>query len=168
PAHHLLPLEAQSLRFGLSGERGELFDVRPGDEAVGLPRGQHHRADLGLVADADEQRFELDLHRGVELVDRLAGQVEGHDRDPVAHLGGEGRHRYSSRSSTRAYPIPPWAQIEISPNCTSRRFISLASVVISRHPVAANGCPMAIEPPITLVMPQSTSPTGPDSPSRSA
>ena len=93
PAHHLLPFEAQALRFGLSGERGELLDVRAGDEGVGLPRDQHHRADLGIVADPDEQRLELDLHRGVELVDRLAGQVEGHDRDPVAHLGGEGRHR---------------------------------------------------------------------------
>ena len=93
PAHHLLPLEAQPLRFGLGGERGELLDVGAGDEGVGLARDQHHRADLGVVAEPDEQRLELDLDRGVELVDRLAGQVEGDDRDPVAHLGGEGRHR---------------------------------------------------------------------------
>ena len=43
-----------------------------------------------------------------------------------------------------------------------------ASVVTSRAPVAPNGWPIAIEPPITLVRSQSTSPTGPGSPSRSA
>ena len=58
--------------------------------------------------------------------------------------------------------------MEMSPNCTSRRRISLASVVTRRAPVAANGWPMAIDPPITLVRSQSTSPTGPGSPSRSA
>ena len=60
--------------------------------------------------------------------------------------------------------MPPCAQMEISPNCTSRRRISFASVVTSRAPVAPNGCPIAIEPPITLVRSQSTSPTGPAQP----
>ena len=48
---------------------------------------------------------------------------------------------------------------EIRPNCTSRRRISLASVVVTRAPVAPNGWPMAIEPPITLNVSRSTSPT---------
>jgi hypothetical protein len=34
--------------------------------------------------------------------------------------------------------------------------------------VAAKGCPTAMEPPITLVRSQSTSPSGPGRPSRSA
>ena len=86
------------------------------------------------------------------------------DRDDGdALLLDDGEHAHA-RSSTIAKPIPPWAQMEIRPNCTSRRRISLASVVTIRAPVAPKGCPMAIEPPRTLVMSQSTSPTGPGEP----
>src|SRR5881296_1451076 len=48
--------------------------------------------------------------------------------------------------------MPPCAQIDNSPNCTSRRAISFASVVTMRPPVAPNGWPIAIEPPMTLMM----------------
>ena len=45
PAHHLLSLEAQPLRLGLGGERGELLDVGAGDEGVGLAGDEHDGAD---------------------------------------------------------------------------------------------------------------------------
>ena len=41
--------------------------------------------------------------------------------------------------------MPPAAQIDTSPYCTSRRAISFAMVVMMRPPVAPNGCPIAIE-----------------------
>src|SRR6185312_11171256 len=77
-------------------------------------------------------------------------------------------HIHEPRSNTIAYPIPPCAQMDSKPNSTPRRRISLVKVVTSRAPVAPKGCPIAMEPPITLVRVQSTSPTGPESPSRSA
>ena len=48
-------------------------------------------------------------------------------------------HRVTTLSSTSAKPIPPAAQMETSPNWTSRRTISLAMVVMMRAPVAPNG-----------------------------
>ena len=92
PADHLLPLEAEPLGRGLGGERGELVDVGAGDEAVGLARDQHCGADGRVVPQADEQRFELYLDRVAQLVDGLAGRVEGDDGDPVLDDGGERRH----------------------------------------------------------------------------
>ena len=55
----------------------------PGDEVVGLAGDEHHRPDRGILAQARQQRLELDADRGVELVDRLARQVEGEDGDAV-------------------------------------------------------------------------------------
>ena len=63
PAHHLLSLEAQPLGLDLGGERGELLDVGAGDEGVGLAGDQHHRLHVLVVAEPDQQRLELDLHR---------------------------------------------------------------------------------------------------------
>src|SRR2546426_468997 len=71
----------------------------------------------------------------------------------VGELPGECRAwSHQRRSSTMAKPMPPCAQIDSRPNCTSRRTISFASVVTSRVPVAPNGCPIAMEPPITLMI----------------
>ena len=166
PARELLALEAQPLRRRARRKRGELLDIGAGDERVGLARDEDRRPDRCVVAELDEQCLELHLRGRGELVHGLAGQVEGDDRDTVLDGGGERGHY--RRSKTIARPIPPCAQIEIRPNCTSRRRISFASVVTSRAPVAPNGCPIAIEPPMTLVRSQSTSPTGPGRPSRSA
>ena len=60
PADHLLPLEAQPLRLGLGGERGELLDVGAGDEGVGLAGDEHDGLDVGVVAEPDEQGLELE------------------------------------------------------------------------------------------------------------
>src|SRR2546429_7562905 len=100
------------------------------------------------------RREQVLLHHGRKLVDRLVLQVENDDGDAVVdELPGERRARsHQRRSSTMARPIPPCAQIDSRPNCTSRRAISFASVVTSRVPVAPNGWPMAMEPPITLMM----------------
>ncbi len=73
--------------------------------------------------------------------------------------GDGGASRYS-RSTTMAKPSPPAAHTVIRPNCPLRRASSWQSVVVMRAPVAPNGWPMAIEPPITLRRSGSTSPTG--------
>src|SRR6185312_8980971 len=127
---------------------------------------EHGGADGRVVAQPDQERLELDLDGAAELVDGLPGEVERDHRDAVVEDRGERRHY--ARSRTSAEPIPPCAQMETSPNCASRRRISWARVVTRRAPVAPNGWPIAIDPPITLVRSQSTSPTGPARPSRSA
>ncbi len=63
------------------------------------------------------------------------------------------------RSTTIANPSAPAAHTVISPSSTSRRLISLSRVVVSRAPVAPNGCPMAMDPPITLITSTSGCPT---------
>jgi hypothetical protein len=92
PTHHLLALETQPLGGALGGEGAELLDIRTGDETVRLARDEHRAPDGGVVPEADQQRLELDLDRAAQLVDRLTGQVERDDRDPVFHRRGEGRH----------------------------------------------------------------------------
>src|SRR5690606_19064586 len=164
--HQQLTVARQSRRVVGRAEPDEFLDVGTCDERVGLARTQHHRLHDLVAQQPLEQFLELPTHVGGDLVDRLVGQVERDDGDATADLGGERAH--GTRSSTIANPIPPWAQIEINPNSTSRRTISLASVVTIRAPVAANGCPSAIDPPETLVRSQSTSPTGAPNPSRSA
>ena len=72
------------------------------------------------------------------------------------------------RSTTIAKPSPPAAQTVMRPNCPPRRASSFASVVVMRAPVAPNGWPIAIEPPITFSCARSTSPTGCEKPARSA
>src|SRR5439155_12707242 len=96
PADRLLPFEAQPLRLGLRRQSRELLDVCPGDEGVRLARDQHDRADCCLITQLIQQRLELDPHRGGELVDRLARQVERDDGDAVFVLGSEGGHGWLS------------------------------------------------------------------------
>src|SRR5438094_454808 len=147
-----LTLGGQPLRFGSRRERDKFFDVRAGDEVVRLPREKRDRLH-GLVAlQRLEGGEEVRLYGARDLVDRLALQVECDDRDPVRDFPREGGSGHQRRSSTIAKPMPPCAQIESNPNCTSRRAISLASVVTMRAPVAPKGCPIAIEPPITLMI----------------
>src|SRR5439155_9463507 len=99
-----------------------------------------------------EGREEIVLDRAGDLVDGFAFQVDGDDGDVVDDLPGKRGPGHQRRSRTMAKPMPPCAQIESRPNCTSRRAISFASVVTMRPPVAPKGCPIAIEPPITLMM----------------
>src|SRR5882762_760696 len=154
PPQHFLPLGRKPLGFRGGGEPNELLDVCTRDEVLGFPRKERDGSYGGVVLQRVERREQVLLHRGREFVDRLTLQVEGDDGNAVVgELPGERRAgSHQRRSSTMAKPIPPCAQIDSRPNCTSRRVISFASVVTSRVPVAPNGWPMAIEPPITLMM----------------
>ncbi len=133
----LLPFGREPLRLGGVGEGDELLDVGAGDEIVGLARKQGHGFDTRVPGEPFERRAKLRLHGGGDGVDRFAGDVERDDGDAVGHLPGERGHQ--RRSSTSANAMPPCAQIETRPNCTSRRRISFASVVMTRPPVAPNG-----------------------------
>src|SRR5262249_47721368 len=147
------------LGFGGRGECRELIDIGAGDEAIGLAGADDQRPDRRVVAELPE--YFLELHRMTDRkgVDGLTWDIQSEDGNSCfGYLGRDDTH-VQLRCSTMAKPIPPWAQTEISPNSTSRRFISLARVVASRAPVAPNGWPIAIEPPMTLVRVQSTSPT---------
>src|SRR6267378_2304632 len=159
PPQHFLPLGRKPLGFRGGGEPHELLDVCTRDEVLGFPGKERDGSYGSVVLQRVERREQVLLHRGRELVDRLAPQVEGHDGNAVVgELPSECRaRRHQRRSSTMAKPMPPCAQIDSSPNCTSRRTISFARVVTMRPPVAPNGCPMAIEPPITLMMSSSIS-----------
>src|SRR5216684_8724452 len=154
PPQHFLPLGRKPLGFRGGGEPNERLYVRTRDEVLGFPRKERDGSHGGVVLQRIERREQVLLHRGRELVDRLALQVEGHDGNArVGELPGECRARsHQRRSSTMAKPMPPCAQIDSRPNCTSRRTISFASVVTIRVPVAPNGWPRAMEPPITLMM----------------
>src|SRR5947209_4932244 len=154
PAQHVLALGREPLGFRGGGEPDELLDIGPGDEVVGLPREEGDGPYGGVLLQRLERREQVLLHGGRNLVDRLVFRIESDDGDTVVgELPGERRpRRHQRRSSTMANPMPPCAQIDRRPNCTSRRVISFASVVTSRVPVAPNGWPMAIEPPIMLMM----------------
>src|SRR5581483_12124101 len=65
-----------------------------------------------------------------------------------------------SRSRIIATPIPPAAHTVRSPYCSPVRCSSLQTVVMMRAPVAPNGWPRAIEPPVRLIFSGSISPTG--------
>ena len=78
---------------------------------------------------------------------------ERDDGDAVDDLRAQRVRRcHTSRSTTIANPIPPAAQTVMRPNCPSRLRSSLRSVTVIREPVAPNGCPIEIEPPITVVI----------------
>src|SRR5205807_1849605 len=154
-SQHLLPLRRQPLRLGGGRQGDEFLDVGAGDEVVRLAGEERDGAHGAIPCEPLERRVELVLDRLRDRVHRLAGGIERDHGDPVPDFPAERRHQ--RRSRTRANAIPPWAQMEISPNWTSRRRISFASVVTIRPPVAPNGCPMAIEPPITLMMESSIS-----------
>ena len=136
--HQLLraPTEARGLFRGAQAR--ELLDVGAGDEVVELAGDEHDGTHLGIVLEARQESIELLCHRRGKGVDRRAGHVERDDRDARLDFDSEGRHDHVL-SSTSALPMPPCAQMEISPNCTSRRCISFASVVTMRAPVAPNG-----------------------------
>ena len=72
----------------LAGERGELLDVRSGNEIVRLARDQDHRAGRRVIAQLVQQPLELVPDGGGQLVDRLARQIEGEHGDAVFVLRG--------------------------------------------------------------------------------
>src|SRR6185437_2172568 len=172
---HVLAHPAHPL--GLDGglHVAELLDVGAGDERVRLAGGQYHPFDELILIDAQEDPLKLADQRRAERVHRLARAIDGDDENVAVEPRGErrtagqalrvGRH---ALSITIACPRPPAAQTVINPNCPPRRTSSLASVVRMRPPVAPNGCPIAIDPPITLRRARSTSPTGSANPARSA
>ena len=127
--------EARCLFHG--AECDEFLDVGAGNEDVGLARTHDDCLDDVIGLEALHQLLEFPADRLADLVDRIVRRIEGDNGHAVAALECEGTH--ATRSSTIANPIPPCAQIEISPNCTSRRTISFDSVVTSREPVAPKG-----------------------------
>jgi hypothetical protein len=170
PLHSLEPLLAfgtRALRH-LGGRKGqELVDVGAGDERVLLSADQHHTPDAHVALEGVEDLVELADDAVRELVDRLAAQVKGDDRDAVVHFQAKGATDHA-RSTTIAKPSPPAAQTVINPNCPFRRFSSFTSVVVMRAPVAPKGWPIAIDPPATFRIDRSTRPRGAPMPARSA
>src|SRR5207247_1780471 len=78
------------------------------------------------------------------------------------------RRRHDAASNTTAAPRPPAAHT-VSKACLPFLFLSSRSVDRTmRAPVAANGWPMAIEPPLTLSFEGSTSPVAEGRPSHSS
>src|SRR5204862_2153684 len=135
------------------------------------------------VADqvAVEERVVETLPRG--LLEHRPGEllalvvVLGHRPD---HLGGEAMcplHQVvvgggepkveAHRSRIATTPWPPAAQIEIRPRPEPFSASIFASEATMRPPVAANGCPAASEPPLTLSLSRSMEPSGLSSPRRS-
>src|SRR5450759_4124877 len=177
-----LTIPAQPLSVCRSLELQKLFDIGARNPNVWFATDEHRGVDGRVALESAHQRDELVLHCAVQLVDRLVREIERDDGDAVGDLDREGRfparpdesadRDFRSRahrvlSTTIAKPIPPAAHTVISPNCPSRRRNSCRSVVVIRAPVAPNGCPMAIEPPMTLSFALSTSPTGCENPARS-
>src|ERR1700737_1222194 len=177
-----LAIATQSLRICRRLQFLKLFDVSTGDPSVGLAADEHCCVHCGVALEPRHERNEFVLHRAIQLVHRFVRQVERDDRDSVADFnrqrrvvsrshesadgGLSGAHRVLS--TTIAKPLPPAEQTVIRPNCPLRRRNSFSNVVVMRAPVAPNGCPIAIEPPITLSFALSTSPTGCENPARSA
>ena len=94
-------------------------------------------AEAAALSRTGQERLELGARGLVERVDRGARDIEHQEGDVAVTFDAEDAHQ--ARSRIIAIPIPPCAQIEISPNCTLRRVISLASWVTRRAPVAPNG-----------------------------
>ena len=141
----------QTLGFGGALELEEILDVGAGDEAVLLPADQNRGAHVEITLEAVEQRNELILYRAIDLVYRLSRQIERDDGNAVHYLRCQSIGRcHQSRSTTIAKPIPPAAQTVIKPNCPFRRRSSFRSVTVMRDPVAPNGWPIEIDPPMTF------------------
>jgi hypothetical protein len=157
PVEHVLAVGREPFRLGRRTELRELLDVGTGDEVVGLPREERDGTDARVLLQRLEAADELLLDRARDGIDRRALPVEGDDGDPVPDLPGQGGRGHERRSSTIAEAMPPCAHTDTRPNRTSRRFISFASVVTRRPPVAPNGWPIAMDPPMTLMIASSMS-----------
>src|SRR5258706_1164214 len=178
-----LPIPAQSFGVARGPELEKLLDIGAGDPHVGFAAHKHRRVHSGVALEPADQRDELVLYRAGQLVDRLIREIESDDGDAVSDFDREGgfpprAYQPADRdfrgrahcvlSTTIAKPIPPAEQTVINPNCAPRRRSCFRSVVVILAPVAPNGCPIAIEPPMTLSFARSTSPTGCEKPARSA
>src|ERR1051325_11336038 len=84
-----------------------------------------------------------------------------HHPAPVAISAGFedfGKTCDSTPSTMAATPMPPAVQIEIKPLLPPPSCRSLAITARIRAPVAAKGCPKAIDDPLTLSFPRSIEP----------
>ena len=120
---------------------------------VGAQLGQHPRGGLGHAPGAAEQHAPAHRRTTALQLDRLrqpdlASPTVARDRQPHQLRVAIAHARYFSRIATT--PWPPAAQIEITPRPPPRSFSAFASEATIRPPVAANGCPAASEPPLTL------------------
>ena len=138
PVHQFLRLATQRCGLLRGAKPGELLYVGTRDEVLRLAGDEHDRAHHRIALQPREEPVELLRHPGGKGVHRRACHVQGDHGGTGFDVNLEGGHAHGL-SSTRALPMPPCAQMETSPNCTSRRRISLASVVTIRAPVAPNG-----------------------------
>src|SRR5271169_2560338 len=112
------------------------------------------------------------IGRGTPCCRRVGGS-DGNTGLPQYRLPRRARYTPPGQASKIAVtPCPPAAQIEISPRTDppASFFFSascLASCATMRPPVAANGCPAAIDEPFTLSLDRSIEPSAASSPSRS-
>src|ERR1700730_19208502 len=77
-----------------------------------------------------------------------------------------GKECVSTPSRMAATPMPPAVQIEIKHRLPPLLCSSLASTAKIRAPVAAKGCPQAIDEPLTLSFARSIDPSAPLRPRR--
>src|SRR5262249_17055608 len=130
--------------------------VGPDDEAVGLAGDEHRGFDFDVRLELGEERAKFVVEARFEDVDRLPGNVvRDHGHAVIAYARRKDAH---VASKTTTAPRPPAAQTDKRPNCFLRFFSSRSVETTIRAPVAANGCPMAIEPPLTLILAGSISP----------
>jgi hypothetical protein len=87
---HRVPEGARLRRVRRDLELEELVDVGAGDEVALLAGDEYRTDDAGVLLDPVDVRRELVDDGRRELVDRLAGQVEGEDGDAVDDLEGDG------------------------------------------------------------------------------
>src|SRR5687767_3850963 len=120
-------------RVLLDLEPEELLDVRAGDEDLGFAAREHDRIHRAVALHLQQDALELGPQRSINLVDRIAGLVEGDEENTGAILRRERGFRFLAlrfrcqgldhvaRSTTIACPIPPAAHTVMRPNWASRR-----------------------------------------------
>src|SRR5207248_3916639 len=160
--HRLLAAAREGRRLRLGADAGEHRDVGAHDEAVRLAAREDDRLYLCVAVEPREDPGELLFEIRPQRVHRLAGHVH-EDGGHAARLDVETksgcRHSYS-RVRMHAPPRPPAAQMEMSAELPLRAASSRSAWWTSRAPVAANGCPRLIDPPLGLSFPSGTSPAG--------
>src|SRR5215469_11156903 len=164
----LLHIARKLLSVLRGGQLLHKVDLGAGDEVVLFSGGENHRLHRGVLSSALQNSVEFGPHLGREGVHPLTRLVKGDHRHAVVDAVGEGApslHLFDfdchhTRSRMIAAPRPPAAQTVHSAVLRLLRLSSPNACRTTRAPVAANGWPRAIEPPLTLSLVRSTSPSG--------
>src|SRR5215467_6439804 len=168
PAEPLLRIARDLLRVFSNGQLLQVVDLGSGDEVVLFSGDEDHSLHRSVVPSAIQHSLEFGPHVGREGVHPLIRLVKGDHRHAVLDAAGEGApalHLFDfdchhTRSRMIAAPRPPAAQTVHSAVLRLLRLSSPNACRTTRAPVAANGWPRAIEPPLTLSLLRSTSPSG--------